>query len=131
MTRSTDHTVRSSDDFSQRTSQDPHESESSPTFSSLHQEFGHKLSPQLKSIGSLEGNTNRNTSRTRSSDSDIQSDDDLLPPAKHKIVAIDTSQNKHFTHRLLPVQSPEFDNVMDQVLFLCCHLSVVTLCAIG
>ena len=32
------------------------------------------------------------------------------------MVAIDTSQNKLFTHRLLPVHSPEFDNVIDQVI---------------
>ena len=32
-----------------------------------------------------------------------------------KSVAIDTTQNKHFTHRLLPIQSPEFDNVINQV----------------
>lgn len=50
----------------------------------------------------------------RSTDSDVQSDD-LSPPAKHKAVAIDTSQNKHFNRKLLPVQSPEFDNVIDQV----------------
>lgn len=49
----------------------------------------------------------------RSTDSDILSDD--LSPAKHKAVAIDISRNKHFSQKLLPVQSPEFDNVMDQV----------------
>lgn len=53
----------------------------------------------------------------RSTDSDVQSDD-LSPPARHKMVAIDTSQNKHFTRRLLPVQSPEFDNVIDQVYIM-------------
>ena len=51
-------------------------------------------------------------------DSDILSDE-LSPPAKHKVVAIDTSRNKHFSRRLLPVQSPEFDNVMDQVQSWC------------
>lgn len=50
----------------------------------------------------------------RSTDSDFLSDE-LSPPAKHKVVAIDTSRNKHFGRKLLPVQSPEFDNVMDQV----------------
>ena len=35
--------------------------------------------------------------------------------AGKKTVAINTAQVEHFTHRLLPVQSPEFDNVMDQV----------------
>lgn len=50
----------------------------------------------------------------RSTDSDVLSDE-LSPPTRHKVVAIDTSRNKHFTRRLLPVQSPEFDNVMDQV----------------
>lgn len=33
-----------------------------------------------------------------------------------KSVAIDTSQNEHFTHRQLPLQSQEFDNVMNQVI---------------
>ena len=48
------------------------------------------------------------------------SDDDSPSTAtiKHKMVAIDTTQNEHFTHRLLPSQSPEFDNVIDQVLLL-------------
>jgi len=50
----------------------------------------------------------------RSTDSDVQSDD-LSPSTKQKTVAIDISQNQHFTRRLLPVQSPEFDNVIDQV----------------
>ena len=51
-----------------------------------------------------------------STDSDPLSDDYTLPgsPGK-KAVAINTVQVEHFTHRLLPVQSPEFDNVMDQV----------------
>ena len=39
------------------------------------------------------------------------------PTTTHrKTVAIDMSQNECFTHRLLPSVSPEFDNVMDQVL---------------
>ena len=53
-----------------------------------------------------------------STDSDPLSDDStLIQPtsAGKKTVAINTSQVEHFTHRLLPVQSPEFDNVMDQV----------------
>ena len=56
------------------------------------------------------------TSASRNTDSDIQSDD-MSPStnAKQKMVAIDISQNKHFTRRLLPVVSPEFDNVIDQV----------------
>ncbi|XP_019852919.1 PREDICTED: patatin-like phospholipase domain-containing protein 7 isoform X2 [Amphimedon queenslandica] len=33
---------------------------------------------------------------------------------KPKAVAIDTSQNASFTHRLIPAQSPEFDNVINQ-----------------
>ena len=53
----------------------------------------------------------------RSTDSDPCSDDSGPPPLK-KSVAIDTSQNEHFTHRLLPVQSPEFDNVINQVCIL-------------
>ena len=32
-----------------------------------------------------------------------------------KTVAIDTSQNEHFSHRLIPTQSPEFENVISQV----------------
>ena len=54
------------------------------------------------------------TDSIRSSDSDVLNDD-LASPVKHKMVAIDVSQNKRFSHKLLPVQSPEFDNVMDQV----------------
>lgn len=50
----------------------------------------------------------------QSTDSDIRADD-LSPLTRHKMVAIDTSQNKHFTSKLLPAQSPEFDNVIDQV----------------
>ena len=52
-------------------------------------------------------------------DSDPLSDDSVgaAPPSSlsKKSVAINTAQVEHFTHRLLPVQSPEFDNVMDQV----------------
>ena len=50
----------------------------------------------------------------------LDSSDDSTSSAsiKHKMVAIDTTQNEHFTHRLLPSQSPEFDNVIDQVLLL-------------
>ena len=52
-------------------------------------------------------------------DSDPLSDDSVggAPPSSlgKKCVAINTEQVEHFTHRLLPVQSPEFDNVMDQV----------------
>ena len=35
---------------------------------------------------------------------------------KQKTVAIDVTQNEQFTHRLLPSQSPEFDNVINQVI---------------
>lgn len=59
-------------------------------------------------------NNSAKSDALRSTDSDVQSDD-LSPPAKHKAVAIDISQNKHFNRKLLPVQSPEFDNVIDQV----------------
>ena len=51
-------------------------------------------------------------------DSDPLSDDSMaaMPSSLgKKCVAINTDQVEHFTHRLLPVQSPEFDNVMDQV----------------
>jgi hypothetical protein len=51
----------------------------------------------------------------QSTDSDGLSDE-LSHPVRHKVVAIDTSKNKHFSRKLLPVQSPEFDNVMDQVI---------------
>lgn len=60
----------------------------------------------------------------KSTDSDILSDE-LSPPTKHKVVAIDTSRNKHFSRRLLPVQSPEFDNVMDQVLLYRLQISSI------
>ncbi len=46
-----------------------------------------------------------------------------LSAATRKMVAIDTTQNKHFTHRLLPVQSPEFDNVIDQVTYGSGHMT--------
>ena len=39
----------------------------------------------------------------------------VSPTTHRKTVAIDMSQNECFTHRLLPVVSPEFDNFMDQV----------------
>ena len=48
--------------------------------------------------------------------SDSTSTGDELSLRKHKTVAIDTSQNASFTHRLLPAQSPEFDNVINQVI---------------
>lgn len=53
----------------------------------------------------------------QSTDSDPLSDDSTILPGSmtKKTVAINTSQVEHFTHRLLPVQSPEFDNVIDQV----------------
>ena len=53
----------------------------------------------------------------QSTDSDPLSDDSTSLPGSmtKKTVAINTSQVEHFTHRLLPVQSPEFDNVIDQV----------------
>lgn len=52
-----------------------------------------------------------------STDSDPLSDDSTTLPSSmgKKTVAINTSQVEHFTHRLLPAQSPEFDNVIDQV----------------
>lgn len=50
----------------------------------------------------------------QSTDSDPLSDDSTPPSLSKKTVAINTEQVEHFTHRLLPVQSPEFDNVMDQ-----------------
>lgn len=66
--------------------------------------------PETCVHSSLKGDSLRSTT-----DSDILSDE-LSPPAKHKVVAIDTTRNKQFSRRLLPVQSPEFDNVIDQVL---------------
>lgn len=51
----------------------------------------------------------------RNTDSEPLSDDSGPPPSSKKSVAINTSQNEHFSHRLLPVQSPEFDNVINQV----------------
>ena len=60
---------------------------------------------------------------TMSIDSNIRSDtpstsDELGGyTRKQKSVAIDITQNELFSHRLLPSQSPEFDNVMNQVYF--------------
>ena len=68
---------------------------------------------------------------SRSRMKSVESDDDSSSSAtaKTKIVAIDTSQNEHFTHRLLPVQSPEFDNVIDQVcMHVSAHVGAVTHC---
>lgn len=48
----------------------------------------------------------------------------ISPTVQRKTVAIDMSQNECFTHRLLPAVSPEFDNVMDQVI---ATISVVSL----
>lgn len=59
----------------------------------------------------------------KSTDSEILSDDTVggtRGGKGKKTVAIDTSQNEHFSHRLMPVRSPEFDNVIDQV-----HLCLV------
>ncbi len=44
-----------------------------------------------------------------------------LSKKKPHSVAIDTSQNECFTHRLLPVQSSEFDNVINQVILVAIH----------
>ena len=65
-----------------------------------------QLKPLLKSTLTSEP--------AKSTDSEI---DDIVPSKgkSKKTVAIDTSQNKHFSHRLIPVRSPEFDNVIDQV----------------
>ena len=40
---------------------------------------------------------------------------------RNKTVAIDTSHNEQFTRRLLPAQSPEFDNVINQVPLSVCQ----------
>ena len=45
------------------------------------------------------------------------------PTSHRKTVAIDMSQNECFTHRLLPAVSPEFDNVMDQVLYMYMYIT--------
>ncbi len=57
----------------------------------------------------------------KSTDSEVVSDDTVSGPKGSKgkkTVAIDISQNEHFSHRLMPVRSPEFDNVIDQVQLL-------------
>ena len=54
--------------------------------------------------------------RQHSQSLDSDEDSPSMGNPRQKMVAIDTSQNKHFTHRLLPVHSPEFDNVIDQVI---------------
>jgi len=53
----------------------------------------------------------------KSTDSEMLSDELTggNPRPKKKSVAIDTSQNEHFSHRLIPARSPEFDNLMNQV----------------
>ena len=51
--------------------------------------------------------------------SPLSGDDGSSPPSsltrQSKTVAIDTSHNEQFTHRLIPAQSTEFDNVINQV----------------
>ena len=49
--------------------------------------------------------------------SDLLGEDGSSPPLSrpHKSVAINTSHNEQFTHRLIPAQSTEFDNVINQV----------------
>ena len=74
----------------------------------------HLVSDRLSPTVSLQQPSYFKSDSLRSTDSDILSDD-LSPPAKHKMVAIDISQNRQFSQKLFPVQSPEFDNVMDQV----------------
>lgn len=55
---------------------------------------------------------------TDSESNQIQSDDSSgQSSTAKKSVAIDTSQNEHFSHRPMPLQSQEFDNVMDQVRY--------------
>ena len=72
----------------------------------------------------------------QTSDSEPLSDDSFtaVPSSSvsgKKSVAINTDQVEHFTHRLLPVQSPEFDNVMDQVCPLTLLQSLLLLCALS
>ena len=58
--------------------------------------------------------------QVRSTDSDsnqpLSDESSGQPSMVKKSVAIDTSQNEHFTHCPLPLQSQEFDNVMNQVI---------------
>lgn len=83
----------------------------------------HSLPPAMDSDNdSLHKTTHQRgaepASGKQSTDSEPLSDDSItVSPSSlgKKCVAINTDQVEHFTHRLLPVQSPEFDNVMDQV----------------
>lgn len=84
----------------------------SNTSFSVHGNLHYSEKSQLRGLKNLKSSAATDT--VRSTDSDVQSDE-LSPLTKHKMVAIDTSRNTHFTRRLLPVQSPEFDNVIDQV----------------
>ena len=51
----------------------------------------------------------------KSTDSEVVSDECAGKGKAKKTVAIDTTQNEHFSQRLIPAQSPEFDNVINQV----------------
>lgn len=51
----------------------------------------------------------------KSTDSEVVSDEYTGRGKGKKTVAIDTTQNEHFSQRLIPAQSPEFDNVINQV----------------
>ncbi len=64
----------------------------------------------------------------KSTDSEVLSDDTVGARGSKgkKTVAIDISQNEHFSHRLMPVRSPEFDNVIDQVQLALLHVGLYT-----
>ncbi len=69
--------------------------------------------PSTNSDPACPGGLSSLRQQSHSGDSDEDSSNAM---SRQKTVAINTSQNKLFTHRLLPVHSPDFDNVMDQVL---------------
>lgn len=74
-----------------------------------------KLKGDSSSPGSKVQSTGVKEETVKSTDSEALSDEYAGKGKVKKTVAIDTTQNEHFSQRLIPAQSPEFDNVINQV----------------
>lgn len=104
-----------------------------PSSSSLTADSDNDSPSKLSSGRPHQETSNETTAAAKphlSTDSEPLSDDSIVAPPPlvgKKSVAINTSQVEQFSHRLLPVQSPEFDNVIDQVFFTQ-HLQYIIVC---
>ena len=80
---------------------------------------GNSSHAKRKTLSLKTNESDSNSNVAISDDSTGQAANGAVSPTAHrKTVAIDMSQNECFTHRLLPAVSLEFDNVMDQVVYL-------------